>query len=412
MDNLTHILAGLLGAELVVQVRARRGAVRSEWARLAYFASAAGNNLPDLDFLYARLGGPKLGYLMHHRGHTHTLALGIPLGGALFAALLVWARRRGYLARPGDAPWLALLAVAGPLLHVFMDFSNSYGVHPFWPVDNRWFYGDRVFIVEPLFWAVGLPALWFAVKSRTGRVLLALWLGLTLTLPFVTRMVPVPQAIGIVLLVALFLALMRRMSEGGRIALGFTGSLALVGAFGLLKPVAESRARAALEAAFPRERIHDVVLTSNPADPSCWLFAAAQTDGAGQYAVRRGRVSLAPGLVPAERCARSGGQTTAPLRPIERPSTPSVYFERQFVAPLAELERLYRQSCRARVFLRFARLPFWTELPGTGLVLGDLRFDREPDLGFAELVVDRANDSCPPAIPPWTPPRAELLPAP
>ncbi len=89
-----------------------------------------------------------------------------------------------------------------------------------------------------------------------------------------------------------------------------------------------------------------------------------------------------------------------------------MYFERQFVAPLAELERLYRQSCRARVFLRFARLPFWTELPGTGLVLGDLRFDREPGLGFAELVVDRANDSCPPAIPPWTPPRAELLPAP
>ena len=103
LDNLNHILAGLLGAELVVQVRARRGTVRSEWARLAYFASAAGNNLPDLDFLYARLGGPTLGYLMHHRGHTHTLALGIPLGGALFAALLVWARRRGYLARPGDA---------------------------------------------------------------------------------------------------------------------------------------------------------------------------------------------------------------------------------------------------------------------------------------------------------------------
>lgn len=34
-----------------------------------------------------------------------------------------------------------------------MDSLNSYGVHPYWPVRNRWFCGDAVYIVEPLYWA-------------------------------------------------------------------------------------------------------------------------------------------------------------------------------------------------------------------------------------------------------------------
>ena len=36
--------------------------------------------------------------------------------------------------------------MCGTLLHLGMDFLNSYGVHPFWPIQNRWVYGDSVFI--------------------------------------------------------------------------------------------------------------------------------------------------------------------------------------------------------------------------------------------------------------------------
>ncbi len=55
-----------------------------------------------------------------------------------------------------------------PLLHIAMDFTNNYGVHPFWPVDNRWFYGDSVFIIEPLFWAACAP-LAFIFKTHVAR---------------------------------------------------------------------------------------------------------------------------------------------------------------------------------------------------------------------------------------------------
>lgn len=409
LDNLTHILAGLLGAELVTRVRARRGEPAAEWVRAAYFASALSNNVPDFDFAYVGITGTELGYLMHHRGHTHTVLLGVPLGVIALGLVWAWSRRRGVSFTRDDWRWLAALSLSGPALHVFMDWSNSYGVHPFWPFDNRWYYGDRVFIVEPLFWAVALPAVFLGVQARLGKLLLALWLSLTVVLPFATRLVPIAIAAGIVVLVVGGLAALWRARPSTRALWALAGSVAVLALFGVGKPRAEARARAALGQAFPADALHDVVLTSNPANPACWLFAAALSTPDGRYAVRRGRVSLAPSWLPAERCALSSGQTTAPLRPIAAASSAEVYFEREFAAPLAELRRLAGESCQVAAYLRFARLPFWVELPGTGLVFGDVRFDREPGLGFAEMVVERAPGQCPRFVPPWEPPRADLL---
>lgn len=409
MDNLTHILAGLLSAELASRYRARRAEPKAEWVRAAYFASALANNVPDLDFAYVGLSGPKLGYLLHHRGHTHTLLAGVPLGVIALGLVWLWVRRRRLRFSSADWAWLAALSFLGPALHLFMDFSNSYGVHPFWPLDNRWVYGDRIFIVEPLFWAAALPSLFLTVQARFGKTLLALWLTLTVVLPFATRMVPLALAGVVLVWVVAGLALLWKRSPATRALVAGAGSALVLATFGFAKPLAESKARSALGAAFSGEALHDVVLTSNPANPACWLFASAHTARDGSYAVRRGRISLAPSLYPAERCALSSGQTTAPLRPIARPSSAAVYFEREFVAPLAELQRLARESCEVAAYLRFARLPFWVELPGTGLVVGDVRFDREPGLGFAELVAARAPRECPRFVPPWEPPRSDVL---
>ncbi|MBK7581998.1 MAG: metal-dependent hydrolase [Myxococcales bacterium] len=409
MDNLTHILAGLLAAELVTQVRARRAEPREAWVSAAYFTSALANNLPDFDFAYVGLTGHKLGYLLHHRGHTHTLLLGVPLGVLALALVFVWSRRRGHGFLPADFRWLALLAFAGPALHIFMDFTNSYGVHPFWPFDNRWVFGDRVFIVEPLFWAVGLPSIFCAVQARVGKTLLALWLSATVVLPVATRMVPLVLCGLVLALVVGGLVVSWRASPARRSVYAVMGSGLVLLLFGLGKPLAEARIRAAVAAAFPDDRLHDVVLTSNPANPACWLFATAQTTRTGDYAVRRGRVSLAPGLLAAESCALSSGQTTVPLRAIQTSSTSSVYFEREFVAPIHELVALTKERCEVSAFLRFARLPYWVERPGTGLVVGDVRFDREPGLGFAEFVVSQPGADCPKFLPPWTPPRQDVL---
>jgi hypothetical protein len=40
-------------------------------------------------------------------------------------------------------------------------------------------------------------------------------------------------------------------------------------------------------------------------------------------------------------------------------------------------------------------------------VFGDLRYDRERELGFAEI--ETQSGGCPEFVPGWTPPRADLL---
>ena len=49
------------------------------------------------------------------------------------------------------------------------------------------------------------------------------------------------------------------------------------------------------------------------------------------------------------------------------------------------------------------------DLEGDGLVIGDLRYDRENGLGFSEIEVDSDAEPCPTLVPPWVPPRADLL---
>jgi inner membrane protein len=73
LDNLTHSLVGLLAAEAVIRVRERSRPL-ADWSRSAvYVISIVGNNLPDLDFSYSRISGKTFGYLLQHRGYTHTV---------------------------------------------------------------------------------------------------------------------------------------------------------------------------------------------------------------------------------------------------------------------------------------------------------------------------------------------------
>ena len=57
------------------------------------------------------------------------------------------------------------LALANHLVH---EAWNSYVVDPFWPVDNGWFYGDAINIVEPFFWLfMGVAVMMNARSPRT-----------------------------------------------------------------------------------------------------------------------------------------------------------------------------------------------------------------------------------------------------
>ncbi len=407
MDNVTHSLAGLLVAESVVQIQTRRGRPPSDDERSAlYFTSLLANNLPDFDFLYVPITHGRLGYLLHHRGMTHTLIAALPLAMIALLPLLAWSKWRPCLG--GAQRWvIAAVALLGPLLHVLMDYGNNYGVHPFWPFDDRWVYGDSIFILEPLWWAAAIPLLVPALRSRLVRIALSALLVVALILAWSSGLVP-PLAAGVITLLALAMAVLGwRLTPPRRIALAAASVLAVAVVFIVAGHVARSRLRAALTHDFPADRLKDLVTTPMPGDPLCWQGVAVQTQGT-TYAATSATLSLAPGVIAPADCRTRSRETTAPLVPITAGATPGLVYHGRFTAPLSQLAELDRDNCIARAFLRWARVPFWVDGPD-GWVIGDLRYDRSKKPGFAALRALRHPTSCPGHVPPWVPPRAALL---
>jgi len=130
---------------------------------------------PDLDVL-SRFGGSAFG-LNHHRGFTHSF-LGVPLVAAVVVGFvyLLW-RLGGRKTRNPNLPprWGVLFAYAclAGLSHILLDFTNNYGVRPFWPFSERWYSWDIVFIVEPvllvaLTLGLILPALFSLIDEEIG----------------------------------------------------------------------------------------------------------------------------------------------------------------------------------------------------------------------------------------------------
>src|SRR5262245_24597773 len=215
--------------------------------RAAYFCSALANNLPDFDFAYTRIVPGKLGYLLHHRGHTHTVAIGLLLGVIPLVLVRIWARRRAVRFDASDWRALTALSLAGPLLHVMMDFANTYGVHPFWPLWSRWFYGDLLFIVEPYLWAAVLPQLLFATRAPLGKVLLGFLLAMTAMLPwFAGSYVPTGVAIAVAICTALWTFALWRLSRDRAAIAAAVALAAVLGTFLTTRIVARSRMETAI----------------------------------------------------------------------------------------------------------------------------------------------------------------------
>jgi inner membrane protein len=142
MDNLTHTLVGVLVGEATAHtVEHRSGLDPSRRRNLLVTMLAVGSNAPDFDLL---ISGGKLDYLLHHRGHTHTFVAALLTALLIYLFCELWIRLRKLRATAADRRCLALAALLGPVLHIFMDMTNNYGVHPWWPFDNRWLYGDAV----------------------------------------------------------------------------------------------------------------------------------------------------------------------------------------------------------------------------------------------------------------------------
>jgi len=228
MEPVTHFLTGACIG--------RAGLNRkTAYATLAAVLAA---EAADLDVFWG-LRGP-VEELKHHRGITHTfigapLVAGLVVGGIWLlhrwregrrkrklvgmevSGLLPFRQkegeRMGHPAAANDpgAPvpfglrqqpvhwgWLYGTALIAALSHLLLDWTNNYGLRPFFPFDPRWYAGSFVFIAEPVLWGLLLLALvvpWlfglvageigarrqpfrgqgWAIFALTGMVLLGCW---------------------------------------------------------------------------------------------------------------------------------------------------------------------------------------------------------------------------------------------
>ncbi len=270
MDNLTHSLIGAVVAEAAVRcVPVLKSTLPATPRRTMYFSLLViGSNFPDLDLLYTGFGGAQLDYLLHHRGHTHTLIGAVLAAAVLFGCALGWLRWRGLAATTEDRKRLGALALLAPLLHIAMDATNSYGVHPFWPLDNRWFYGDSVFIIEPLFWVAAAPLL-FLLQSRLARGVMVAVLLVAVALVFGSGLVPPVLAGALVLLMVLLLLTGWRAAPPLAAACSLVAVVTVVGMFVVAGNMAAREIRQQTSALFPRATLLDSVLTPSPVNPFC-----------------------------------------------------------------------------------------------------------------------------------------------
>jgi inner membrane protein len=169
MDNLTHSLVGLAAA--------KAGLEKLSPGATALCLLAA--NSPDADIV--TLAGGRWTYLQNHRGITHSilgtvaLALALPLVFHGCALLIARLRRRKPVTRLGG---LMIVSIVVTATHPLLDWTNNYGVRLLLPWNSRWFYGDLVFIMDPVFWLI-LGGAAFLVTSRTKNQIVT-WCAIAL----------------------------------------------------------------------------------------------------------------------------------------------------------------------------------------------------------------------------------------
>jgi inner membrane protein len=411
MDNLTHSLIGMVAGEAVARLTpASKGGLCEDTRRgMLITMTTVGGNLPDIDLVLTYRGfvRDKLGYLLEHRGYTHTVLGCLGLAVLIFAVAEGWARYRRLPVTRSDHLTLITVAVAGTLLHLGMDALNSYGVHPLWPFYNGWIYGDAIFIVEPLYWLVAAP-LFFVAKSIAARAVVA-----TAVLAGIAASILMsPSWLWLLLLGLMTGGLLIVGSRCSASTAALASAAATIGVTAVLVVAGRVAARDVDSVAardFPGDRIIDHVLSPIPTNPFCWDVLLLATRG-DRYIARHGMLSAAPGLVSAQSCSTKlvSKDATAPMTAVRTPDLPDTIWFGEFSMPVSRLANLAANNCKAAALMQFVRAPFVVERK-SGWVIGDLRFDRERGLGLAEIEISASQTGdCPPRAP-WLPPRAALL---
>ena len=156
MDNVCH---SMLGAALGRAGLARR-------TPLGMTTLIVANNLPDVDVaVFATQTLP----MSFRRGWTHGVPAQLLLPIALTALVVVGDRMfRRHAPDRVKAREVLLLSYIGVVLHVFLDLLNTYGVRLLMPFSERWFYGDALYIVDPVMYVTLGLGWWLSARRDTN----------------------------------------------------------------------------------------------------------------------------------------------------------------------------------------------------------------------------------------------------
>jgi inner membrane protein len=148
---------------------------------------AVAAELPDIDTLWG-LRGPVEGFA-HHRGITHTF-LGLPFEAAI-VVVAVYGLHRWRVSRAAKVPdvpnrvrrpltkapvrwgFLYGCVLIALLSHLLLDYTNNYGLRPFFPFNPHWYAASITFIFDPLMFVLLLvpmvvPPLLGMVSAEVG----------------------------------------------------------------------------------------------------------------------------------------------------------------------------------------------------------------------------------------------------
>jgi inner membrane protein len=374
MDNVTHTFCGW--------ILSRAGLDRfGPWSAPTLMVAA---NLPDIDSLIYHPWSDKTKYLIAHRGLSHSFAgmAVLAFALALIVWLIGWVLRKSIHEPPRFFPAL-LLCLIGAASHLFLDWLNTYGVRPLLPYNERWFYGDIAFVVDPWMWMILGGAIFLGTRTtRRTRILWVFMASLSTTVmfmaaraewvPWMALVVWIAGISGIVMLsVKIFSA------QPGHIAAqaGLLIWAIYLGALFTFSRVSSSRALDAYAAMHPELNRANLQLTysATPVPAVPWRYhVLVQTP----TALDRFAVSIIGGTV---EHTRIPSNLDDPL--------------------LAKI----KDTAEFQAWQKFARHPI-TERRAGNLVLGDMRYRLNPrGRDWSELTIKIIKQEEPAPVPPPQP---------
>ncbi len=288
MDNLTHSLIGLTAS--------KAGLEKLSPGATALCILAA--NSPDADILTG-IFGDRWTYLHHHRGITHSivgtivLAFALPLVFYLVDLLIARVRKR-----PSRIRLLGLIvaSVIVTATHPLMDWTNNYGVRPLLPWNSNWFYGDFVFVIDPVLWLTLGGAAFLLTSHNKKR--LAVWLLLAAVLTFLVFFGPTDRGglanatvLRVVWIIAIVVLVILFWKQAGRhwgqkvgIAAFVIISVYMSGLFLMHQSaLKQARREAAMISVDNSERVIDVAAMPVLANPFTWLCVVETERGAYKF---------------------------------------------------------------------------------------------------------------------------------